>query len=713
MKKMYHFAVVILLFSLLTQIALPAAAQTLTRGPYLQMGNQTAITIRWRTSVATNSRITWGTAFGTYPNIVDDPASVTEHIVRVSGLTADTKYYYTVGSTTLTLQQTNTNYFITAPLSNAERKIRILAIGDCGNASANQVDAKNSFLSFIGSNNVDGMILLGDNAYTTGLDNEFQTEFFDIYKNDILKYNKLYPAPGNHDYANTQANSGVRNNAYYNNFSMPTAGECGGVPSGTEAYYSFDIGNIHFLSLDSYGKEDANTTRIYDTTGAQVTWIKADLAANTKRWTIAYFHHPPYTKTSHTSDTEQELIDIREKFIRILERNGVDMVLCGHAHGYERSYLLKGFYKATPAAPTLLDADFNKLLYTADSATAKYDGSALSCAYKYNSGTYNHGSVYVVSGSAGQLGGTSPGFPHDAMVYSNATNGGVFYFETDSNRLDAKFISYTAPGNATPVIRDQFTIFKNVNKVTNISVLQNDVLNLTASWRGNYYWPSNNAATTQTVLANTSIPGTYDFTAVDVSGNNCLKDSFHVVVNGALAVSLASFTAALDKDKVLLDWATTQESNSKYFTVERSADGINFSFLGKLTAAGISSTSTRYHLVDEAPLQGINYYRLSQTNTNGAITYYSVQKVLYHNNKNFSAAIINIAKEKVNVIISTAKNDLVKMRVVDMMGKEVLLESIVTNAGANSKNLELKNGVYVLLLSNSSGERWSNKIVVQ
>ena len=713
MKKIYHLAVVFFLFTQLASIVTPVEAQTLSRGPYLQMGNQTEITIRWRTSSATNSRVKWGTSFGTYPNIVDDAASTTEHIVRITGLTADTKYYYTVGSSTTTLQQTNTNYFLTAPLSNTERKIRVLAIGDCGNASANQIDAKNSFLSFIGSNDVDAMITLGDNAYNSGLDNEFQLEFFDIYKNDILRYNKLYSAPGNHDYGNTQTNSGVRNNAYYNSFTLPTAAECGGVASGTEAYYSFDIGNIHFLSLDSYGKEDANTTRIYDTSGAQVTWIKNDLAANTKRWVIAYFHHPPYTKTSHTSDTEQELIDIREKFIRILERNGVDMVLCGHAHGYERSYLLKGFYKATSAAPTLLDADFKKLLYTSDSSTAKYDGSALSCAYKYNSGTYNHGSVYVVSGSAGQLGGTSAGYPHDAMVYSNATNGGVFYFETDSNRLDAKFISYTAPGNATPVIRDQFTIFKDVNKVTNISAAQNSTLNLNASWRGNYYWPSNSGATTQSVAINTTVPGTYDFTALDVSGNNCLKDSFHVVISGVLPVILTSFTATLDKDKVMLDWQTAQESNSKYFTIERSADGINFSVWGKLNAAGISSSTTAYHMIDQAPLTGVNYYRLSQTSVNGNTTYFNIQKVLYQNSKNFSAGIINIANQKINVVINTAKSDVVKMRVVDMMGKEVLLETLATNAGVNIKNLELKNGVYILLLLNSAGEKWSSKIVVQ
>jgi acid phosphatase type 7 len=54
-------------------------------------------------------------------------------------------------------------------------------------------------------------------------------------------------------------------------------------------------------------------------------------------WTVVYFHHPPYTKTSHNSDAEIELIRMRENFIRILERNGVDLVLSGHSHGYEGS----------------------------------------------------------------------------------------------------------------------------------------------------------------------------------------------------------------------------------------------------------------------------------------------------------------------------------------------------------------------------------------
>ncbi len=682
---------------------------SLTRGPYLQVGNETGVTVRWRTSVASNSMITWGTVFGIYPNVVSDATSTTEHILRITGLTPDIKYYYTIGNTTQVISSAITNYFVTAPASTSTRKFRYVAIGDCGNASANQRDSKDAFLNYMNGTNVDAMITLGDNAYSSGLDNEFQLEFFDIYKDDILKFNKLYMAPGNHDYGSTQANAGVRNNAYYNSFTAPVAAECGGVASGTEAYYSFDIGNVHFLSLDSYGKENANTTRIYDTLGAQVTWIKNDLAVNTKRWVVAYFHHPPYTKTSHTSDTEQELIDIRERFIRILERYGVDMVLCGHSHGYERSYLLKGFYN-TPASP-LLDANFNAATHTATGNTqnARYNGTANSCAYTYNSGRYNHGSMYIVAGSAGQLGGTTAGYPHDAMYYSNATNGGVLYFETDSNRLDAKFVSYNAAGDPTPVLRDSFTIFKDVNKVQNIIITTNTPLSLSASWRGTYLWPNNGSVTTQNVTVNTSTPGIFNYIVRDA--NNCLKDSFRVVISNPVPVSVNSFTARLNKDIVSLDWSTSQEINNKYFTIERSIDGNSFSFLGNVNGYGTTSLTKKYRLNDFMPEEGVNYYRLSQTDFDGVKKNVEVKRVTYKRLKDFSATIVNAGNGKINMAIHNAVSGMIQMRVIEMTGKEILKESFSSGSGNITHSIQLNKGAYVLLLTNRTGQTISTKIM--
>ncbi len=710
---------ILLLFSLFTNEN--AQAQTLTRGPYLQVGKQDSITIRWRTSTATNSKVTWGPAYivgpGVYPSsfTMDVATPVTEHIVRIGGLSADTKYWYTIGSTTLVLQQTSTNYFLTLPPSNTTRKLRFLAIGDCGNNSTNQVNVKNAFTSYIGSNDIDAMILLGDNAYSSGTDTEFQTNFFNVYKDDLLKYNKLYPAPGNHDYGNSTANNTKTGSTpansmpYHLNFSVPMAGEVGGVASGVKNYYSFNVGDVHFISLDSYGSDGG---LLRDTAGLQTTWLKADLAANTKKWTVAYFHHPPYTKTSHTSDSETDLVAVREKFIRILERNGVDLVLSGHSHGYERSYLLKGFYN-TYASP-LLDASFNASSHTATGNTqnAKYDASgALSCPYTYNSGSYNHGSIYIVSGSAGQLGGTTAGYPQDCMYYSDVSNGGCLYFEVDSNRMDVKFVSYTT-GPIAPFVRDQFTILKDVKKKQTINVVTNAPLTLTASWRGNYYWPTNAGATTQSVNLSNSVNGTYTYYAWDANSGNCLADTFVVTVSGTLPIALSSYNVNLNKDKVLIDWSTAQEQNNRFFTVEKSGDGINYHALGKVAGAGNSSVKHSYQMTDYAPLEGVNYYRLHQTDYDGTIKYYEVKKINYLTGKPFTASIRNNGSGQVSITINTAKAMLINMSVVDMQGKNILQESFTINAGGGTRNLDLKSGAYIIVLSNETGERVSNKIIV-
>lgn len=688
----------------------------LTRGPYLQMGTQTGIIIRWRTDIAENSRVRWGTVFGSYTNTVDSATSTTEHIVQISGLTPDTKYWYTIGSSTQTLQAANTNYFLTLPPANTTRKLRFLALGDCGNASTNQVDVKNAALSYLGSNDIDALLTIGDNAYNSGLDTEFQTKFFDMYKDDLMRNKKLYMNPGNHDYGNSSTQTGNRNNDYYKNFTMPVAGEIGGLASGTEAYYSYDVGDVHLISLDSYGRENSNTTKLYDTLGAQTVWLKNDLAANTKKWVVVYFHHPPYTKTSHNSDTETgDLMLIRERFIRILERFGVDLVICGHSHGYERSYLLKQYYN-NPSTP-LLDANFNAATHTATGNTqnAKYDGTANSCAYDYNSGKYDHGTVYVVSGSSGQVGGTSSGYPHNAMYYSNATNGGSFYFEVDSNRLDAKFISYSGTGGSVvPVIRDQFTIFKDVKKVTNISIVQHEVLHLTASWRGTYYWPGNGGATSQSVPINTSIPGNYSFIVQDAAANHCLEDSFYVVINnGSLPVLLTSFNAVAANDKVFLNWTTSQEQQNKYFTIERSGDGTHFGFLTRVNGAGTTTETRNYQAIDHAPLEGNNYYRLSQTDLDGRVNYHGIKRVNFKNNIGFSAGIISKGNNRVSVAVNSIAAANIHMRLVDMNGKMILQERFQVLNGGMVKELFIDRGIYILVLSNLvNGERISEKIIV-
>ncbi len=193
--------------------------------------------------------------------------------------------------------------------------------------------------------------------------------------------------------------------------------------------------------------------------GAQAEWVKKDLKANNnKKWVIAYWHHPPYTMGSHNSDTEKLLVQIRENFIKIMEDNGVDLVLCGHSHVYERSKLMKGYYGK--------EADFDEAKYNLSNSSGQYDGSKNSMPY-LKSETNTNGTVYVVSGSAGAQGGHKESWPHNAMYYSNCDIGGAIMLEVKGNRLDLKWIC------ADGQIRDHFTMMKEV-KETEENILKQD-----------------------------------------------------------------------------------------------------------------------------------------------------------------------------------------------------------------------------------------------
>lgn len=490
---------------------LPPAS--LSRGPYLQKATSSSMNVRWRTDVAAGSILKYGTHPDSLNTTLTDLTSVTEHEMAITGLQPHTKYWYKIETPATTLQGDTNNYFMTLPTPGSTDLVRIGVIGDCGNNSTNQVQVRNQLVNYLGSNYMDSWILLGDNAYSSGTDAEFQAEFFNIYKDRFLKQNPLFPAPGNHDYSNGSSTAQNDHNIpYYSIFTMPTNGESGGTPSNNEAYYSFDVGNVHFLSLDSYGEEDAGTTRLYDTLGAQVQWIKQDLNNNVnKDWIVAYWHHPPYTKGSHNSDTENELVQMRQKFIQILERYGVDLILCGHSHDYERSALMKGHYG--------LETTFNANTHNISNSNGKYDGSNNSCPYIKNSETGNNGTVYVVSGSAGQLGGTTSGYPHNAMQYSNATNGGSMILEVQGNRMDAKWIC------ADGVIRDKFTIMKDVNESDTTTIFAGNPDTLTASWIGAYVWNTAGATTQQVIVT----PSTDTLIEVrDSLTNTCLLDQ-HLV----------------------------------------------------------------------------------------------------------------------------------------------------------------------------------------
>jgi len=405
------------------------SAPALTRGPYLQLGTPTSIVLRWRTDSASDSEVRYGSAPGSLTSILDDSTSTTEHQLQVSGLAPDTLYYYSVGTTTATLAGGDTNhFFITSPRAGTPVPTRIWVLGDSGTQTTNQYAVRDAYLQSAGSRHTDLWLMLGDNAYDSGTDADYQGAVFDAYPT-VLRNSVLWPTLGNHDTA--QATNFVDTYPYFQIFTLPKNAEAGGVASGTEHYYSFDFGNIHFICLDSMTADRSPG-------GAMANWLRADLSSTVRDWTIAFWHHPPYSKGSHDSDVEVNLVEMRENFLPILENGGVDLVLSGHSHSYERSFLIDSQYG----------------LSTTLSSTNIVDGGSGRdpSPYQKPSGAVAHqGAVYTVAGSSGQISGGALNHP---VMYISLNVLGSVIVDVLTNRMNVSFLDSTA------VVRDYFSILK-------------------------------------------------------------------------------------------------------------------------------------------------------------------------------------------------------------------------------------------------------------
>ena len=416
-------------------LAIPTAgAQTLLRGPYLQSGTPSSVIVKWRTNISTDSVVRYGLDPASLTLSESNPGPTSEHTVTLTGLSADTKYYYSVGTSSTTLAGGDSSHFVvTSPPSGTAKATRVWVIGDSGTADASARAVRDAFINFTGTQDPDLWIMLGDNAYNDGTDAEYQDAVFDIdMYAQLLAKTVVWPTLGNHD--GHTADSASQSGPYYDIFSLPRNGEAGGVPSGTEAYYSFDYGNIHFICLESYETDRSSS-------GAMMTWLQVDLQANDKEWIIAFWHHPPYTKGSHNSDTEGNLIDMRQNALPILEQYGVDLVLSGHSHSYERSYLVDGHYGASSTFTEAMKVDPGDGSETGGGAYQKPEIVNAPHA----------GAVYAVAGSSGKT--SSGSLDHPVMVVSMSVLGSMI-LDINGNRLDAKFLD-----NNENVL-DDFTVLK-------------------------------------------------------------------------------------------------------------------------------------------------------------------------------------------------------------------------------------------------------------
>jgi hypothetical protein len=533
-------------FSIIYFACFLVCSQTVTRGPYLQSPTESTIVIKWRTSANTNSKVRYGTDSINLSQTVTLNNSTKEHTVKLTNLASSTTYYYAVGNNTTNFTTPSARYrFRTNPIPGSEVPTRVWAIGDFGKGNTEQVAVKNSYMQYDDSSNTDVWIWLGDNVYNDGTDEEYQTKLFELNGfSDVFSWLPFWPSPGNHDYNTVWEESAFlgipysnipfedHQGPYYDMVHVPTQAEAGGFPSQLELFYSFDFGDVHFLSLNSEVFDFAQTFEGID---RMKQWIEQDLQQNTRTFTIAYFHQPPYSKGSHDSDDAFELVmkAMRERVVPLLEEYDIDLVICGHSHVFERSKLIHGHYgNSFSFEPSTMLKDGSNGNFEQGNAYRK-DGLS----------STPDGTVYVVCGNSGSKeDAPSLDYPIMQFVDGGLDACGSFVMDIYKNRLDGKYLHM----NGT--VMDEFTILKaNLTlEIPNVYVCGQEQIAVQPIISGGsdnlyYAWSINNQ-TSQSIYINNQQLGSHQLVVTDSLTGQAVTQSFTILQGNDLTISTQNDT---------------------------------------------------------------------------------------------------------------------------------------------------------------------------
>ena len=406
------------------------------RAPYIQMLTSDSVIVRWLTEENQLGILRFGEDSSHMGTIELETSPVKNHSLKLSNLKPATKYYYQTGEISRYYDFDVKKHWFYTP---AEEIVatRVWVLGDSGVVGETVNQVRDSALSWMKQNPLDSdrpdkkkplidvWLALGDIAYRSGTNDQYQSALFDTFAG-LVANTSLWPVYGNHD---------ERRWTYFRIFDLPENAEAGGIASGTENYYSIDHSNIHFVMLDSQASGRSAT-------GEMAEWLKKDLAQNNKTWLVVAFHHPPYTKGSHNSDdagdSRGRMRDMRENILPILEKSGVDLVLSGHSHMYERSYLLNCAYGQSTDFSTA-----NIVSEGVNNQHRQYIKPMLPAP--------NQGAVYMVAGSSSKVDYGPLNHPVHPVGLLEA---GSVVIDVNDNKLVARFI------NNQGQVKDEFSIEK-------------------------------------------------------------------------------------------------------------------------------------------------------------------------------------------------------------------------------------------------------------
>jgi Secretion system C-terminal sorting domain len=187
---------------------------------------------------------------------------------------------------------------------------------------------------------------------------------------------------------------------------------------------------------------------------------------------------------------------------------------------------------------------------------------------------------------------------------------------------------------------------------------------------------------------------------------------------GPLPVDFINITAAQKGGGVAVNWSTASEHNNKYFDVEKSIDGNNWTTINSLGGAGNSSTLKNYSSYDSKPIAGYNYYRIKQVDIDGKFKYSNVAKAKIVVDRTGVTVLANPFVNNITVDFLSNTNQSVSVRLTDISGKVIASEKWKVAKGSsrliyNNVN-NIQRGMYIFTVTDDNGNViYNNKLMKQ
>jgi len=228
-----------------------------------------------------------------------------------------------------------------------------------------------------------------------------------------------------------------------------------------------------------------------------------------------------------------------------------------------------------------------------------------------------------------------------------------------------------------------------------------------------YTWLPTGETTQTIVVADSGL-----YTVIVNDGNGCLSD-FQLRVFRAvpLPVELITFEVNEAGESIQIDWSTSTELNNDFFTIERSNDMTSWNEVSRVKGAGTSAEINNYHLTDLHPFEGINYYRLIQTDFDGSGKWIGTGSAVYSGTRRTMSVFPNPAASRQIRIRVGEKNEntTVHIRIYSSMGLEILSKTVVCS-GLFSNGIHLPEdltpGIYLIILE-LGNETYSQQLILQ